>query len=54
MSATERYERRKTLVDRRIAIRKQWQKLHPEGINAKNLEDFRIFMKCKEKEVIDD
>lgn len=50
----ERYERRQDFVARRIAIGKEWHSLHPEGVTAANLADFKEFMKRREKEAVDD
>ena len=46
----ERYERRRKFVARRVAIGKEWHRLHPEGVTAVNLVEFKAFMKRKEKE----
>jgi hypothetical protein len=54
MSETERYERRQTFLARRIAIGKEWHKLHPEGVNISNLADFKVFMRRREKEADDE
>lgn len=50
MKEQERYEQRQDFVARRIRISKEWHKLHPEGLTAKNLEEFKAFMKAEEKE----
>jgi len=44
MNETER-------MTRRTAIAKEWHSLHPEGVTAMNLADFKAFMKRREKEV---
>jgi len=46
------YEGRRDLVARRKEIGEEWEKLHPEGVTAENLKEFKAYMKRTEKEIL--